>query len=111
MSGCWDIDSLRINAEQYLVGRMHDEELDAMMADLFAYGRDDTKDQAGPVIALSMWEASDWGEDEYREAVKRFKDKWFKRTPKNRVEFYQGKLQEYCDKLKAEMTGEYKAEE
>ena len=41
MSGCWDIDILRMNAEEYLVGEMRDEEMDAMMEDLFAYGRGD----------------------------------------------------------------------
>ena len=105
MSGCWDIDILRMNAEEYLVGEMRDEEMDAMMEDLFAYGRGDTQDQAGPVMALSMWTAGDWGEDAYRDAVSRFKKKWFKRTPKNRVEFYQGKLQECCDRLKREFGG------
>ena len=31
----------------------------------------------------------------------RFKAKWFKRTPKNRVEFYRDKLQQYYDRLVA----------
>lgn len=38
-----------------------------------------------------------------RVAVAKFKAKWMHRTPKNRVEFYQQKLQDYADRLKREM--------
>lgn len=39
-----------------------------------------------------------------RVAVAKFKAKWFHRTPKNRVEFYQNKLQECADRFKREMV-------
>ncbi len=45
----------------------------------------------------------DTGEEHYRDAVARFKAKWMHRTPRNRVEFYEKKIQAYADKCKVEL--------
>lgn len=103
MSGNYDMSCAMYNLEEYFGGRMRDEEMNELIADLCAYGRYETQDQVGPLMALEFWVADDWGEEAYRESVRRFKEKWFGRTPEDRVEFYQNKLQERCDELKAEL--------
>lgn len=103
MNGDYIMSSARYNLEDLFVGRMHDAEMDAMLADLCAYGRGTDADKAGPLMALEFWQADDWDEETYRESVRRFKAKWFKRTPRNRIEFYKDELQKFCDKLKAEL--------
>lgn len=104
MSGMWEIDKVRMEAVDELAGEMQDAELDELVEDLFAYGEYGTMDQAGPVMALSMWRAGEWPESDYRDAVRRFKSKWFQRSQKDRVEFYAAKLQERCDELKRELA-------
>lgn len=56
------------------VGRMHDIELDALMKDLI------------PLLkALEWWQSGDTSQEDYRSAVKNFKDKWISTEPKDRV--------------------------
>lgn len=57
----------RINDEY--VGRMHDLQLDAMMKDLVEVLHD-----------LEWWQSCDCDEKRYREAVTKFKKKWFRQT-------------------------------
>lgn len=83
-------------------GQWHDEEMNEMFDDLFV-GELWGSRYGGVAGALDYWLAGDIGEETYREYVKKFKEKWFNRTPKNRVEFYQDKLQKYCDQLKKEL--------
>lgn len=104
MSGNWERSTARYNLEENFGSQMHDEEMNELIADLCAYGRYETQDEAGVLMALEYWQAGDWQEEDYRKAVQRFKQKWFHRTPKNRIEFYQDKLQEHCDKLKLELN-------
>ena len=80
-----------------------DEELNELYHDLFCGGEFAVRDYGGLAQSLDFWLSDDTGEESYREAVKRFKAKWFKRTPKNRLEFYRDKLQQYCDKMKEEL--------
>ena len=103
MSGSYERSVARTNLEEEFGGLMCDEEMNELIADLLRYGRYETMDEAGPLMALEYWKSGDWAEEDYRESVRRFKAKWFHRTPKNRVEFYQNKLQERCDELKREM--------
>ena len=80
-----------------------DEELNELYRDLFIGAEFAVRDYGGLAQSLDFWLSDDTGEESYRDAVKRFKAKWFRRTPNNRVEFYRDKLQQYCDKLKEEL--------
>lgn len=84
-------------------GKWRDEELNELYHDLFCGAEFSVGGYGGLCQSLDFWLSSDIEEDSYREAVTRFKAKWMHRTPKNRVEFYQRKLQEYADRLKREM--------
>lgn len=55
-------------SDQY-VGRMYDSELDEMMKDLVDVLHD-----------VEWWRSGDSSEEKYRETVKKFKKKWFKRS-------------------------------
>ena len=83
-------------------GQWQDEEINELFNDLFV-GNLWGQRSGGLAGALDYWLADDISEETYREYVDKFKKKWFHRTPGNRVEFYQNKLQDYCDKLKKEM--------
>ena len=100
--GHFDYINDRISYEMQGVWR--DEEINELFNDLFCaplWG-DRT---GGLATALDFWLSGDVGEDKYREYVNKFKDKWFRRTPKNRVDFYTDKLQEQCDRMKKELSG------
>lgn len=86
-----------------LDGQWHDAELDELWCDLMLGGEFSVRNYGGLFQSLDFWLSSDTGEEDYREAVTRFKQKWMRRTPKQRVEFYQKRLQEYADRLKREM--------
>lgn len=108
-----------------LCGRWCDEEINELFFDLFGSGwsgyrgqfwvRD--KDRAcefgphgnGLFESLDYWLSGDTSEDEYREEVERFKRKWLcKKTPSNRVTFYQKRFEEYAlgivEKMKEELA-------
>lgn len=89
----------------YLDGEWRDEELDEMVHDLFFGGDFSIRGYGGLLQTLDFWLSSDTSEETYREQVDGFKAKWFRRTPKNRVEFYQRKIQDYADKCKREFGG------
>lgn len=88
-----------------LDGEWRDEELDELFHDLFVGGDFSIRGYGGLFQSLDFWLSADVGEEAYRKRVKLFKDKWMRRTPKNRVEFYQRKIQDYADKCKAEFGG------
>ena len=52
--------------DDYYVGEMHDAELDEMMKDIVELLHD-----------LEWWQSADIGEEDYRNTVRAFKDKWF----------------------------------
>ena len=83
-------------------GQWRDEELNELFDDLFVGNSSDFR-HGGLAGELDYWLSGDTGPEDYRECVTKFKQKWFSRTPKDRVEYYQNKLQDYCDKLKKEM--------
>lgn len=56
---CWKV-------EENAVGQMRDAELDEMMADV-----------AVLLHACEWWQSGDYGEEQYREKAKKFKEKWF----------------------------------
>lgn len=84
-------------------GQWSDEEINELYRDLFCGGDFSVRGYGGLYQSLDFWLSGDTSEKTYREAVAEFKTKWFRRTPKNRVEFYQSKLQDHCDKLKREL--------
>lgn len=86
-----------------LDGQWRDEEINELYHDLFCGGEFAVRDYGGLFQSLDFYLSYDTSEEDYREAVAKFKAKWFHRTPKNRVEFYRNKLQERCDELKREM--------
>jgi hypothetical protein len=93
---------------QYRVGEMfqnqfEDTEVNELFHDLFVTEDDyEGNLKYSLVDVLDMYLAGDWDEQTYKEALKEFKDKWLKRDGDARKEYYQQKLQEYCDKLKKE---------
>lgn len=84
-------------------GEWRDEEINELFSDLFCGGKFSVRGYGGLFQSLDFWLSGDIDEESYREAVAAFKKKWMHKTPKNRVEFYQQKLQDYADKLKREM--------
>lgn len=86
-----------------LLGAWRDEEVNAIVRDLFDGGEFSVRGYGGLLQTLDFWLSGDVGEEEYREAVARFKAKWMRRTPKTRAEFYTALLQERCDELKREL--------
>lgn len=70
-------------------GRMEDVELDEMMDDLVELLHD-----------LEWWKSADYGEDDYRETVKKFKDKWFNQDRSKRLEAI---IDKKCEALKTEL--------
>lgn len=85
-------------------GKWQDEELDELYDDLFCNGRFAVRDYGGLAQSLDFYLSCDTSEEDYRDAVARFKQKWMHCTPRNRVEFYQRKLQEYADRYKSELA-------
>lgn len=61
-------------------GAMHDEEMNDLIKDICEVLHD-----------LEWWQSYDISEEDYRETVKKFKEKWFKRSRNER-------LKEYIDK-------------
>lgn len=88
----------------YADGTWEDEELNELYHDLFVGEDFSVRGYGGLCQSLDFYVSDDIGEEAYRKKLTEFKRKWFHRTPKNRLEYYQGKLQEYADKLKEEMT-------
>ena len=85
-------------------GKWQDEELNELYHDLFCGGEFAVRDYGGLAQSLDFYLSDDIDREGYLEAVQRFKQKWMHRTPKNRTEYYQRKLQEYADKLKSELV-------
>lgn len=91
-------------------GGWRDHEIDELAQDLF--GRCDGKPDefgargiGGLASCLDFWLSCDYSEEAYRDAVKKFKEKWFLRTPRNRVEFYKDLMREHAEDLIKEFEG------
>lgn len=100
-----------------LDGEWRDEELNELYFDLFGsstyhsrpfgklyYDREPRRCEFGPrggglFESLDFYLSGDITEDEYHEEVMRFKDKWFRKTPRNRIKFYQDKFREYAEEI------------
>ena len=86
-----------------LDGEWRDEEINELYRDLFCGGDFSVRGYGGLFQSLDFWLSGDIEESGYRDAVARFKAKWLGRTPKNRVAFYENRLQEACDRYKREL--------
>lgn len=91
--------------DESYVSEWKDLEINDMIEDLFFNGEFSCRDYGGLFLSLDFYLCGDICEETYREYVKKFKDKWFKRSDSDRAEFYCGKIQEYADLLKKEMMG------
>lgn len=85
-------------------GKWEDEELNELYHDIFCGGEFSVRGYGGLCQSLDFYLSGDTSEDDYHEAVAKFKSKWMNRTPENRLQFYQDKLQEYADRLKKEIA-------
>lgn len=79
--------------EYEYAGRMHDSQLNAMMVDLCELLHD-----------LEWWQSCDCDEKRYREAVTKFKKKWFKQTKID----VQKQIESEFEKTKHELMKEFK---
>lgn len=79
-------------------GRWADEEMDELYRDLFVGGEFSPRDCGGLARSLDFWLSGDTGEEDYRADLARFKAKWFRRTPRDRVAFYQAKIRDYAER-------------
>lgn len=106
-------------------GRWRDEELNELYFDLFGgggcyrsrpfgkvyYDREPRRCEFGPrggglFESLDFHLSGDMNEDEYREEVARFKAKWFRKTPRSRVKFYQDRFREYAEEIMRQFEDE-----
>lgn len=108
----------------HLFDEWRDEEVNELFFDLFGCGWNE-RDRFGRRLkesqmhsefgphggglfeSLDYWLAGDTSEADYRDDLRRFKEKWLiKRTPKSRVEYYKNKLREYTEALLEEFEVE-----
>ena len=108
-----------------LDGQWCDEELNELYFDLFGggysyhsrpfgkvyYDREPRKCEFGPrdgglFESLDFWLSGDTSEEDYREDVRRFKDKWFRKTPRNRLDFYKQRFREYAEEIMQQFEDE-----
>lgn len=99
-------------------GEWGDEELNEMFDDLFGssryrrgrpfgstvYDSASARCEFGPrggglFESLDFWLSGDTTYESYQEDVRRFKAKWFRKTPKNRLEFYKDRFEEYAREI------------
>ena len=84
-------------------GKWSDAEMDELYRDLFTGGEFSVRGYGGLAQSLDFWLSGDTCEADYREALMRFKAKWFARTPDDRAAFYAARLQADCDRYKMEL--------
>ena len=75
--------------EEDLVGQMEDRELDDLMKDIVTLAHD-----------LEWYHSADTSHDDYRESVRKFKDKWFKQSREKRLKKY---IEESIQEIKEEL--------
>lgn len=75
--------------EDNLVGQMEDKELNDLMKDIATLAHD-----------LEWYHSNDISRDDYRESVRKFKDKWFKQSREERLKKY---IEESIQKTKEEL--------
>lgn len=84
-------------------GRWCDREINDLFDDLFFNGTYSPRDYGGLALSLDFYLDGDIAEEDYRDDVRRFKNKWFGRTPKQRIKFYQDELKKEYEALAKEL--------
>ena len=98
--------------DEEIPGSFDDKEMEELLNDLFVNGRFAVRSYGGLLQTLDFYLCSDIDEKVYRKKVAAFKEKWFRRTPRNRITFYQDELQKACDRFKMELgLAEWKDED
>lgn len=83
-------------------GMWGDKEINAMFRDLFGTNMGDKPNE--PLVEkLDAFMEGEIEEEEYKEAIKKFKQKWITRTDKQRKEYYAELLEKYYEELKEEL--------
>ena len=80
-----------------------DHELNELWRDLTTGKEFSVRGYDGLLQSLDFYECSDIEREDYEKAVQAFKAKWFHRTPRNRVEFYERRIQDFADRCKREL--------
>lgn len=75
--------------EDELVGQMHDKELNDLMKDIANLAHD-----------LEWFDSSDYGENDYKKSVEKFKNKWFGKSRNERLKKY---IDESINELKEQL--------
>ena len=75
--------------EEELVGQMHDTELNDLMKDIAKLAHD-----------LEWFDSSDYGENDYKKSVEKFKTKWFGKSRNERIKEY---IDESINELKEQL--------
>lgn len=75
--------------EEELVGQMHDMELNDLMKDIAKLAHD-----------LEWFDSSDYGENDYKKSVEKFKNKWFGKSRNERLKEY---IDESINELKEQL--------
>lgn len=92
--GSFDYGYTRI--EYDYAGYMQDREMDDLM-----------KDVAEVMHDLEWWQSGDIGEENYRETIKKFKQKWFKQSNNKRIKKYiNDELNQFKENLNGLLGGE-----
>lgn len=63
--------------DEYYCGKMYDMELNDLMQDIVKLTHD-----------LEWWKSCDYNEEDYRQTVRKFKNKWFKSSRNDRLKEY-----------------------
>lgn len=75
--------------QEELVGQMHDKELNDLMKDISELAHD-----------LEWFDSSDYGENDYKKSVEKFKNKWFGKSRNERLKEY---IDESINELKEQL--------
>lgn len=89
-------DYIYAQIDNYLVGKMHDIELDDMMRDISDLAHD-----------LEWWQSGDISKEAYRNRVRKFKDKWFGYREERLIGFVNMEIEKLRTEL-VEMVGDVK---
>lgn len=69
-------------------GAWRDAEIDGLVSDLFFSAEFSVRGYGGLLQSLDFWLSADIGEEGYRDAVSRFKAKWFEGSRSERLKGY-----------------------
>ncbi|MCI6844130.1 MAG: hypothetical protein MR874_05160 [Coriobacteriaceae bacterium] len=80
-----------------------DRELRDLWDDLTGGEEFSVRGYGGLLQSLDFYACGDIDREDYQRSVRAFKDKWFHRTPRNRIDFYRAVIQRCADECKREL--------